>query len=88
MGSRERKGKLRDCEVFFLTDNMVAENDFYNGSLLSETLFNLTMRLRKLELEGGNILYMIHVSGTRMIASGLNTLLRGDTTKKFIQENK
>ena len=88
MGSRERKGKLRDCEVLFLTDNMVAENDFYKGSLLSETLFNLAMRLRKLELEGGNILYMIHVSGTRMIASGLNALLRGDTTKGVIQENK
>lgn len=44
--------KLRDCEVFLLTDNMVAKNAFYKGTSLSGTLFNLILRLRKLELEG------------------------------------
>ena len=44
--------KLRDYEVFLLTDNMVAKNAFYKGTSLSGTLFNLILRLRKLELEG------------------------------------
>ena len=47
-----RNGKLRQCKVFLLIGNMVVENAFYKDSLSSETLFNLILRLRKLELEG------------------------------------
>ena len=52
METRVIYGKLRDCEVFLLTDNLVAKNAFYKGTSSSETLFNLILRLRKLELEG------------------------------------
>ena len=40
-----------------------------------------------MELEGEIILHMIHVSGKRMIVSGVDALSRGDTTKGVMQEN-
>ena len=70
-----------------LADNLVAENAFYKDTSSSETLFGLILRLRKLELEGDIILHMIHVSGKRMIASGVDALLRGDTTKGVMKGN-
>ena len=80
-----RNGKLRDCEVFLLTDNLVTENVFYKRTSSSETLFNLIFRSRKLELERGIILHMNHVSGKRIIASTVDALLSGDTTKNIIK---
>ena len=43
-----RKGKVRDCEVLLLTNNLVAVNTFYKGSSSSKTLFNPIIRLMKL----------------------------------------
>ena len=43
-----RIGKLRDCEVFLLIDNLVVESSFYKGCSSSEMLFNLILSLRKL----------------------------------------
>ena len=43
-----RKGKLRDCEVLLLTNNLVEVNAFYKGSSSSKTLFNPIIRLMKL----------------------------------------
>ena len=87
MEKHVREGKLRDCEIFLLTDNLVAETAFYKGSSSNETLFNLVFRLRKVELEGGIILHIIHVSGKRMIASGVDALSKGDTTKGIMKGN-
>ena len=87
MEAHVRNRKLRDCEVFLLTDNLVAENSFYKGTSSSETLFGLVPRLRKLELEGDIILHMIHVSGKRMIASRVDVLSKRDTTKGVMKEN-
>ena len=82
-----RSGKLRDCEVFLLTDNLVTENAFYKGSSSSKKLFNLILGLRKLELEGDIILHMAHVSGKRMITSGVDVMSRSDTTKVVTKED-
>ena len=87
METHVRNGKLRDCEVFLLTDNLVVENAFYKGTLSSETLFDLILRLRTLELEGDIILHMIYVSGKRIIASGVDALSRGDTTVGIMRGN-
>ena len=38
-------------------------------------------------LEGELMLHMIHVSGERMIESGVDALSRGDTTKGIMQGN-
>ena len=60
---------------------------FYKGSLLSETSFNLILRLRKLELEGEIILHVIHVLERRMIISGVDAVSRGDTRKGIMEGN-
>ena len=65
----------------------MAEKTFYKGPLSSETLFNLVMRLWKMELEGGIIIHFIHVSGKRMFASEREVLSKEDTTKGVMQGN-
>ena len=62
-------------------------NDLYKGSSSSDILFNLILRLMKLELEGGMILHVTHVSGKRMIVSEVDALSRGDITKSIIESN-
>ena len=76
-----------DCEVLLLTDNLVMENAFYKDSSSRRSLFDLVLRLRKVEVEGRIILHMIHVSRKRMIASGVDALSRGDTTRGVMQGN-
>jgi hypothetical protein len=71
-------GRLRGAEVFLFTDNSTAEAVFYKGNLTSRPLFELMLRLRKLEMEGELILHIIHVAGTRMIAEGADGGSRGD----------
>ena len=73
----ELKAKtILGSEVFIFTDNSVAESCFYKGTSQSRALFNLILRLRKIELEGGLKLQVIHISGARMIAQGTDGLSR------------
>lgn len=72
------KGLLDGTEVFMFTDNSTAESAYFKGTSSSESLFNLVVRLRKLEMSGRCILHMIHVAGTRMIWQGTDGLSRGD----------
>ena len=60
------EGKLKGCKGFLLTDNLVAKNIYFKGSSSSETLFNLVLNLRKLELEKGNISYGIRVANNKL----------------------
>jgi hypothetical protein len=71
-------GTLRGHELVLFTDNSTAELTFFKGTLSSEKLFNLVLRLRKIEMSGDLFLHLIHVSGTRMIWSGVDGLSRGD----------
>ena len=75
-----QKGLLEDAELFFFTDNSTAESVFYKGTSTSEKLFNLVLRLRKLQLHGCLLLHVIHVAGKRMMAQGTDGLSRGITT--------
>ena len=72
------KMKLSNCEVCLLTDNIVADYAFYKGSSSSRRLFELILQLRRLEIERSLIIHLIHISGKRMIDSGVDGLLRGD----------
>ena len=65
----------------------MAESAFYKDSSSSETLFNLVFRLCTLELEGGVILHIIHVSGKRTTVSGVDALSKGEMSKGAIQGN-
>ena len=62
------------------TDNSTAEAAFFKGTSSSELLFELILRLRKIEMTGLCNIYMIHVAGTRMINQGTDGLSRGDKT--------
>ena len=79
------EGKLRDCELFLLTDNLVTYYAYYKETSTSRLLNELVLRLRKLQMKGDLILHVIHVAGTRMIESGIDGLSRGDTSAGVMQ---
>lgn len=72
------KGLLDGCELFMFTDNSTAEAAYFKGTSSSELLFELVLRLRRIEMEGRCLLHMVHVAGTRMISQGTDGLSRGD----------
>jgi hypothetical protein len=74
-----KKQLLNDVELFFFTDNSTAEVAFYKGTSMSERLFNLILRLRKIQMTGCIILHDIHAAGKRMIAKVTDGLSRGIT---------
>ena len=73
-----RTHKLSGCEILCFTDNTTAEAAFWKGTSKSPKLFELVLRLRKLEMSHDLILHVIHVSGRRMIAQGTDGLSRAD----------
>ena len=70
-------GRLRNCEFFLFTDNSTAESCYYRGSSSSKLLHALVLRLRLLEMKYGLLIHVIHVSGKRMIAQGIDGCSRG-----------
>jgi hypothetical protein len=68
-------GRLRN------SDNSTAEGVFYKGNSTSKKLFELVLRLQRMEMEGELILHVIHVASTRMIKEGANGGSRGDFTQ-------
>ena len=75
MGS---KGDLEGREVFLFTDNMVSESIASKGSSTSQSLYELILRVYKLEMNHLCRIQFVHVAGTRMIKSGVDGLSRGD----------
>jgi len=69
--------EFRDSEVFMFTDNSTAEGAFWKGNTPSPHLFELVVRLHKLEMTGDIRIHVIHVSGSRMIRQGTDALSRG-----------
>ena len=74
------QGLLDGVEVFFFTDNSTCEAAAYNGSSKSELLFELVLRLHKLEMKYRCRIHIIHCSGERMKAQGSDGLSRGNLT--------
>ncbi len=73
-------GKLANEELFIFTDNTTAEGCYYKGNSDSKPLFQLVLRLQKLEMSAGLRLHVVHVAGTRMIHQGTDSLSRGVLT--------
>jgi hypothetical protein len=46
-----KAGRLEDAELFLFTDNSTAEAAFYRGTSSSKLLFELVLRLRKVEMK-------------------------------------
>jgi hypothetical protein len=77
VSSEARAGRLNNCEFFLFTDNSTAESCFYKGTSKSKLLHSLVLSLRMLEMEYGMSIYIVHISGTRMIAQGTDGCSRG-----------
>ena len=75
------KGELVGVEVFIFTDNSTAECAYFKGGSTDRLLHELVLRLKKLEMEAGAKIHLIHCAGTRQIAQGSDGLSRGDLTE-------
>lgn len=75
------EGRLRGNELWLFTDNTTAENAFWKGSSRSRKLFDLVLRVKKLEMRGDFLLHVVHVSGKRMISQGTDGISRGDKSE-------
>ena len=67
--------------MFLFTDNSTAESVYFKGNSSSRKLFELMLRLRKLEMDASLILHVVSVAGTRMIKEGRDGDTRGDLTQ-------
>ena len=72
-----KEGLLKDYELFLFTYNFVVDCAYYKGFSSSRALFLLVLRLRKMQMAGDMIIHLIHISGKRMISSGIDELSRG-----------
>ena len=77
----EANGDLWDALVFFCTDNSTAEAAIYKGTSSSLVLYDLVLRLKKLEMRTGCQILVTHVSGKRMIAQGTDGVSRGNLSE-------
>jgi hypothetical protein len=71
------QGSFCQSELWLFADNSTAESCFHNGSSTSPLLHKFIIRPRKIEMQEGMILHLVHVAGTRMIAQGTDGLSRG-----------
>jgi hypothetical protein len=74
-------GALQNHEVFLITDNSAFEGAFYKGHSPSRELSDIVFWVHKAQHDGGFVLHVIHISGKRMKASGVDGLLRGNLTE-------
>lgn len=73
-----RQGLLTGYQLLLFTDNTTAEAAFHKGGSTSRELHELVLRLRRTEMSLGAELIVVHVSGKRMIQSGVDGVSRGD----------
>ena len=78
-------GTLAGKEHFVFTDNSVFEGTFYKGHSKSRKLNDIILRLRKGERKSEAVLHVMHISGTRMKASGINGLSLGDMMEGMLR---
>ncbi len=72
---------LENHEVFLITDNSAFEGAYYRGHSHSRGLSEIVFQVHKAERDGGFVLHVVHISGKRMKASGVDGLSRGDLTE-------
>jgi hypothetical protein len=81
-----KKHNLRGVEIFLFKDNTTAEAAFWKGHLTSRKLFEIVLRLKKLEMDYDILLQVIYVSGKRMIHQGTDGLSRADRTTGVLMQ--
>jgi hypothetical protein len=75
------EGSLQNHEVFLITDNSAFEGACYKGHSSSRELSDIVFRVHMAQRDGGFVLHVVHISGKRMKASGVDGLSRGDLTE-------
>jgi hypothetical protein len=75
--SEEQDANMRGALIYLFTDNSTVESSVYKGNSSSQKLFELVLRLKKLEMRTGATLNVIHASGKRMMAQGTDGVSRG-----------
>ena len=72
-------GELLEIYLFVFTDNIVSESVYYKCVLKSPMLFEIVLQLLQVQMKGCLIIRVIHIVGTRMEASGIDGISRGET---------
>lgn len=72
------RGRLSGTEVWFGTDNLVAESGYFKGRSSNELLDELILEMIELSIRGNFVLHFFHMAGTRMIAMGIDGASRGE----------
>ena len=67
-----------------MTDNTAFEGAYYKEHSPSAKLNGIVFRLHKAERDGDFILHVLHISGKRMKATGVNGLSRGNLTEGML----
>jgi hypothetical protein len=75
--AEEKDANMTGALIFIFTDNATVEAAVYKGNSSSPKLFELVIRLKKLEVRTGANLNVIHASGKRMMAQGTDGVSRG-----------
>ena len=73
-----RRRKLINSVLFMFTDSSTVELAVAKGNSPSRRLFELVRELKMLQMQCSFSLFVIHVSGTRMIEQGTDGTSRGD----------
>ena len=71
--------------IFLFTNNTVYESISAKGLSTSEVLYNLIVRVLKLEMRYCYFVRFVHVAGIRMIQWGADGLYRGDVFENFLK---
>ena len=71
------EGLLTGASTFLATDNTTVEGCLYKGNSTSKNVFDLVVRMKKLELKYGCQIIVTQVAGRRMISQGTDGVSRG-----------
>ena len=70
-------GRVQDCVVFYVTDNLVSYYVINSGSSREPSLHQLAREIKELAFELGCHLEVVHAPGTLMIEQGTDGQSRG-----------
>jgi hypothetical protein len=79
------EGTLTGAQMLLFTDNATVEAALYKGNSSNRKLFELIVRLRKVQMDCGATILVSHVSGKRMIAQGTDGISRGELKEGISQ---
>jgi hypothetical protein len=80
-----KEGTLNGAQMFLFTDNATVEAALYKGNTSNRKLFELIVRIRKVQMECNATILVSHVSRKRMVAQGTDWISRGELKEGIAQ---